>query len=550
MSALEREWVPNLIESKDMKQRLLTLGAGILVAAFTSTSRATVYTDTVGDEFTGNGILDITSVEVTNDFSDLIFKINLNGNPVATDWGKYCIGIDTNPATGDTSANGNGWGRAISMTPNGMDFWVGTWVDGAMGAQLWSFDGTFWNQGTGATISKTTSNVTITIPIAGIGKTFGDSFDFDVYTTGGGGGDPAIDSLADPNMTVTSWSGAYASNLVVHYVIGAPPPPPTNHVTFMVDMQVPIWEYDNSIPNAPGFNTNTDQLFVRGSFNGWGTVSAGYQLIQVGPTLFSNTVDVAQYLNQSVAFKFEGVSFPGYEQPVTSCGANRTITITGQNISAPLVYFGDRKLSDPNVAITFSVDMSLERNFGQFDPTLGHGVSMPGSFNGWSTGALPLSQGVDPNTNIYSTTISYQHYPTNACNFGFYKFFITGNGAARDGGWEDPISTGGGNRSFSINSSAQTNTYYYNDENPNFKITALQKLNTDNAKVTWQSFPARGNNIPVGGVYQVDTRSSLTSPWTSNTTVNTTASLTSVTNSGLTGASQQYYRVFLKGLVP
>ena len=532
-----------------MKQRLAIAAAAALFAAVTTDSRATTYTDTAGDVFfaPSNPHMDITSVEVTNNFADVIFKINLLGDPVAVDWGKYCIGIDTNPATGDTSANGNGWGRAISMTPNGMDYWVGTWVDGAMGANLSHFDGAFWNAQGGSTVSKTTSNVTITIPIAGLGKTYGDSFDFDVYTTGGGGGDPAIDSLANTAQTVSDWATPYASSLVKTYTISVPPIPPTNHVKFMVDMQIPIYEYDNSIGN--GFNTNTDQVFVRGSFNGWGAVSAGYQLIQVGPTLFSNTVEVIQYLNQSVDYKFEGVSFPGYEAPVTLCGGNRTLLITNFNESAPLAYFSDRKLSDPNVDITFKVDMSLARNFGQFDPTL-HGVSMPGSFNGWNTGVLPLSQGADPNTNIYSTTISYQHYPTNACNFGFYKFFISGNGAARDGGWEDPIGTGGGNRAFSISSAAQTNSYYYNDEDPKFKVLSVQKLDADNAKVTWQSFPSRGANIPTGGVYQVESRASLTSPWVILGTNYSTASLTSATNSGLTGVNQQYYRVSLIGLVP
>jgi len=531
-----------------MKQRLLIAAAAVLFAAGTSNSHATLYTDTTGDEFTGNPHLDITSVEVTNNFADVIFKINLNGNPVAVDWGKYCIGVDTNATTGDTSANGNGWGRAISMTPNGMDFWVGTWVDGGMGANLSHFDGAFWNAQGGSTVSKTTNSVTITIPIAGLGKTYGDSFDFDIYTTGGGGGDPAIDSLANPAQTVSAWSTPYASSLTVHYVITTPVVPPnTNHVNFMVDMQIPIWEYDNSIGN--GFNTNTDQVFVRGSFNGWGTISAGYQLLQVGPTLFSNTVEVVQNLNQSIDYKFEGVSFPGYESPVASCGANRTLLITNVNMSAPLAYFSDRKLSDPNVNLTFNVDMSVERKFGQFDPDLGHGVAMPGSFNGWNTGVLPLTPLPDPQTNIYTATISYQHYPTNSCNFGFYKFFISGNGAARDGGWEDPISTSSGNRAFSITSAAQTNTYYYNDENPNFKVVSVQKLDADNAKVTWQSFPSR-NNVQTGGVYQVESRASLTSPWVILGTNYSTASLTSATNSGLTGVNQQYYRVSLIGLVP
>jgi len=46
----------------------------------------------------------------------------------------------------------------------------------------------------------------------------------------------------------------------------------------------------------------------------------------------------------------------------------------------PAALLADRKLSDPIVNLTFEVDMSLVRNFGQFDPTLSHGVAMPGNF--------------------------------------------------------------------------------------------------------------------------------------------------------------------------
>jgi hypothetical protein len=533
-----------------MKQKLLMIAAAAMVAALASSSRAALYTDTTGDLFfsPSNPHMDITSVEVTNDFADVIFKINLAGDPIAVNWGKYCIGfVDTNQAAGDTSANGNGWGRSISLT-QGMNYWIGTWVDSGGGAQFFNYSGGVWNGPGAASVSTTTSNITITVPMVSLNKAYGDSFDFDVYTTGGGGTDPAIDSLANPAQTVSSWSTPYASSLTKTYTLVVPPIPSTNYVKFSVNMEVPIWEFDNSVGN--GFSTNTDTIFVRGSFNGWGTVSTGYQLFQVGGSpVYTNTVQVVQYINQSVAYKFQGVSFPNYESPALLCGNNRTLTITSQNMTAPLAYFSDRKLSDPIDTITILVDMSLQRMFGLFDPTANN-VTMPGDFNGWNTGALTLTPGADPNTNIYSTTFTYNHYPTNACNIGNYKFYVTGSAVARDGGWEDPISTASGNRTFSINSIAQTNTYYYNDETPFFRITSAQQLSPDAVKINWQSFPSR-NNVPTGGVYQVESRSSLTAGgWTSNGTVYSTTSSSTFTNTGLTGTNQQFYRVILKGLVP
>ncbi len=525
-----------------MKQKLLALAA-IAALAFTTTSHAAFYADTTGDEFTGNPHMDITSCEVTNDFANLIFKINLAGDPVAVNWGKYCLGIDTNATTGDFGPNGNGWGRKISMTA-GMDYWIGTWVDGGMGAGLSAYDGAFWTGIGGATVSKTTSNVTITMPISALNKTYGDSFDFDIYTTGGGT-DPAIDALANPAQTVGNWGDFYSSALVKTYTLVTPPIPSTNRVKFMVNMEIPIWEFDNAIGN--GFNTNADTLYVRGSFNGWGTVSAGYNLIQVGPTLFSNTVDVIDYLGSTVNYKFEGAPFPGYETPVLACGGNRTLTITNLNMSAPLAYWSDRKLSDPTASITFEVDMSVVRNFGQFDPNAAHTVTMPGAFNGWNNSALTLAAGSGANTNIYSTTLTYVHYPTNGCNISDYKFFIAGNGAAHDGGWELPISHSGGNRSFGIGSLAQTNRYYYNDENPNFNVTSIQKLDADSAKITWQSFPARGA-ITTGGQYAIESLDTLTGTWSTNGTVGSTTSSSSFTNTGVTPVSTRFYRVGLIGL--
>lgn len=112
--------------------------AASLVAAATLTPAAfaqTNFTDSTGDILATSSIMDITSVEVSNNAFDLIFKITLAGDPVATDWGKYMIAFDTKPG-GDTL--GNGWNRPIawSQGQGGMDYWVGTWVNGPAG-QLW-----------------------------------------------------------------------------------------------------------------------------------------------------------------------------------------------------------------------------------------------------------------------------------------------------------------------------------------------------------------------------------------------------------------------------
>jgi len=182
------------------------------------------YNDTNGDVFTGagGGILDILSVEVSNTATDISFKFTLAGDVIATDWGKYMVIIDR-AAGGDTASNG--WNRPISMT-SGADSWIGSWVDGSLGAELYHYTGA-WGL-TEATyngppnndisISKTQFSVTISTPLSALGVGIGDTFAFDAFTSGGGGGDGAIDSLGNPGIQVGDWgqpSNAVPQNYTV-----------------------------------------------------------------------------------------------------------------------------------------------------------------------------------------------------------------------------------------------------------------------------------------------------------------------------------------------
>ena len=186
----------------------------------------------MGDTFTGagGGILDITSAEVSNNATDLNFKINLAGDPSATDWGKYMIGITS---TGGGDPVGNGWGRPIGMS-TGMNYWVGSWVDSGNGAEVRNWTGSAWNlqSATGGSnpdaIStvKDASSVTINFKFAGLGLAPGSTFKFDIYTSGGGGGDGAVDALANPSQTVADWGDSYNSgNNYYLYTIPAVPEP-------------------------------------------------------------------------------------------------------------------------------------------------------------------------------------------------------------------------------------------------------------------------------------------------------------------------------------
>src|SRR5436190_14283758 len=203
-----------------MKTLIPTIGCTLTVLALAALpARADIYGDATGENFTtaGGGILDISSVEVTRTATDFIFKINLTGDPVATDWGEYMVGLDTTAGGGPS---GNGWGRPISMS-SGMDYWIGGWADGGNGAELRTWNGSSWVLQSATylpnpdllSVSKDTSSVTLTLNYAGMGLTPTSVFNFDVYTSGGGGTDGAVDALANPGQSIADWSNAYDSAL-------------------------------------------------------------------------------------------------------------------------------------------------------------------------------------------------------------------------------------------------------------------------------------------------------------------------------------------------
>lgn len=207
-----------------MKKLLLTFAA-VAVAASTSFAvegTNSPYTDAAGDIDPGianaGGTLDILGMEVTNNATDITFKLTVNGNVSTTDWGKFMIGISTGSTTNVNT--GNGWARPIQLNSpvGGMDYWVGSWVDGGGGSELWSYNGASWTN-TGALpsfslLAGTTSSITYTATLASLGLAINDTFYFDAYSSGGGGGDSAVDALANPNVSITGWSGPYTSSTV------------------------------------------------------------------------------------------------------------------------------------------------------------------------------------------------------------------------------------------------------------------------------------------------------------------------------------------------
>ena len=87
--------------------------------------------------------LDIVSVTVSASpaSNQITFKIVLDGDPTAPDWGNYMIGLKSGSGG---AASGTGWsGRPISF-PSGMTHWIGTWNTGG---EIWTFAGSWTRTG-------------------------------------------------------------------------------------------------------------------------------------------------------------------------------------------------------------------------------------------------------------------------------------------------------------------------------------------------------------------------------------------------------------------
>ena len=272
--------------------------------------------------------IDIESVDVTLDAAEenLTFTINLDGDPVATNWGKYMIAIRSGPG-GATS--GNGWGRPINFS-TGMTHWVAGWADGGTGLEVWSYVGASWSKIKAsydpvdplALPVVTTSSYSLTVPVSLIGYTPGPGqvFTFDVYTSGGGGGDGAVDALSVATSSITNWPDSFTT---------------TTPLSFPDDSLDPGGDED-----ADGF-TNGDEVN--------GTSSLGY---------VSNPF-IPNFTNMNVAGSFNGYNAA---DSATAMDQGDTASLTTQ-----YHWTLDRHFTEPVQAIEykFTTGGSFDTNWGQ-----------------------------------------------------------------------------------------------------------------------------------------------------------------------------------------
>ena len=240
----------------------------------------------------------------------------------------------------------------------------------------------------------------------------------------------------------------------------------TNEVTFSVDMSQQI--------NLGLFTNGSSTVVVSGWFNGWPGGSSTNALTWTPSILVTNqfglvssnvyvgTFAVAASPGATVPYKFVENGIYEGTALLHDNGNNRFFANPNPAaaLTLPSVFFNDQPFA-PLCQITFAVDMSVQLNYGVWTPS--DGIYCQGINGNWNANASTLmtNNPSAANTNIYYITITAGQGSGQQ-----YKFTYNGNTGTV---YEQPISTGGNNRSLTVPSQAAYTvpTVLFSDQNLN-----------------------------------------------------------------------------------
>ncbi len=233
-----------------------------------------------------------------------------------------------------------------------------------------------------------------------------------------------------------------------------------NPITFQVDMSVQI--------QAGNFNPQLDTVVVRGTFNGW-TGSDPMLTDADNDSIYDGVFDVGPAgFNAGDTIEYKFVMLKSDGSVVWESIPNRKATVAGGAQTLPVVFWDDNP-GGIDIEVTFQCNMGLQIQFGFFDPSTDV-LDVRGDFNGWSAGWDLAPNIFNPDLYQGKFTIHQVPVPT---TFG-YKYTHNHGGQTN---WEEPLSTGGGNRSFTVTGNEQDldgngvpdvvlDTVYWNDVTP------------------------------------------------------------------------------------
>lgn len=176
-------------------------------------------------------------------------------------------------------------------------------------------------------------------------------------------------------------------------------------VTFNVNMKVQM-QKGNFKPEAG------DQVLVRGTFNGWGTIDTLTD--NNNDSIYTKTIPISR--EQTIYYKYwktwrNGVDWETF-------WGDREFYVGMNDTTTPLVYFSNEY---PDVNVTFQVNMKIKMIEGNFRPTEGDIVTVRGSFNDWGNSTNNPDTLIDlDGDSIYIKTI-----PIPGNQTIYYKFWKT-----------------------------------------------------------------------------------------------------------------------------
>jgi hypothetical protein len=234
----------------------------------------------------------------------------------------------------------------------------------------------------------------------------------------------------------------------------------TSGVQFQVNM--------GAVP-ANVFNPTTQFVSIMGGFNNWAAgdsaVARKHELKDPdGDKIYVGLVEVGSLANK---FKFTIHNNSDGKVATWEGHADRSINLATSTLAKPvnieLPWDGD-----PGVAVTgtvlFQVDISPLRDNGIFNETEGDTLQLRGEFNSWSAAdpSISIMRQSFLNPNIYELPITLTKVPGTRQNYKYYiKFNFNRSiwagitNPVADWGYEEPGSTGGGNRVLEFDGQAQ-----------------------------------------------------------------------------------------------
>lgn len=206
----------------------------------------------------------------------------------------------------------------------------------------------------------------------------------------------------------------------------------TYNVTFQVDM--------NDAITKNNFNPATHAVVVAGAFNDW-NARRDTLTDDNSDGIYTRTLKIAdgtygwKFTYNSRQYALEWDADPA-----------RELVVAGEDVDTgvltPNLTFDDLSNAKfDKVSIQFEVNMQVQVLKGVFDKAKDN-LDVRGSFNGWGAGTN-LTEGLRPN--IFETVVLLEDFQLGSTLN--YKFVTTVDGQV---GWEEPLSTSGGNRTYTV----------------------------------------------------------------------------------------------------